>query len=174
MKNRILFIALAVVMALSVGLVGCTGEEEEENAPYGTLIYAQEHLDKETFLGWWGSGYQNPWLMGPLYETLTFTDRTGNITPMLLTSWNMATNGTEWTLWVREGVKFQGTTWGNMTAADVKYSIERLGNIAGNDSQYRNAGKLKGLISNITTPETYKVVVSLTQPEAALLHLFGV
>jgi ABC-type transport system substrate-binding protein len=172
-KNRILFIALAVVMALSVGLVGCTGEEEEENAPYGTLIYAQEHLDKETFLGWWGSGYQNPWLMGPLYETLTFTDRTGNITPMLLTSWNMATNGTEWTLWVREGVKFQGTTWGNMTAADVKYSIERLGNIAGNDSQYRNAGKLKGLISNITTPETYKVVVSLTQPEAALLHLFG-
>ena len=30
MKKRILFIALAVVLALSVGLIGCTGQQEEE------------------------------------------------------------------------------------------------------------------------------------------------
>jgi phage tail protein X len=34
-KRKVLFIALAVVLALSVGLIGCTGEQEEEEEPAG-------------------------------------------------------------------------------------------------------------------------------------------
>ena len=35
MKNRILFISLAVVLALSVGLTGCASSEEEPEIPIG-------------------------------------------------------------------------------------------------------------------------------------------
>jgi len=41
-KKRILFISLAVVLALSVGLIGCAGEqeEEEEEGPTEVLLGA--------------------------------------------------------------------------------------------------------------------------------------
>lgn len=35
MKNRILFISLAVMLALTIGLIGCTPSEEEPDIPIG-------------------------------------------------------------------------------------------------------------------------------------------
>ena len=37
MKNRILFISLAVMLALSVGLIGCAASEEEPEIPLGVI-----------------------------------------------------------------------------------------------------------------------------------------
>ena len=37
MKNRILFISLAVVLALTMGLIGCTPSEEEPDIPIGDI-----------------------------------------------------------------------------------------------------------------------------------------
>lgn len=52
MKKRILFIALAVVLALSVGLIGCTGQQEEEEE--------EEEEERTTielsFVTFWPSG----------------------------------------------------------------------------------------------------------------------
>ena len=42
MKNRILFISLAVVLVLSVGLIGCGGEEEPEIPEYNLTISSTE------------------------------------------------------------------------------------------------------------------------------------
>ena len=39
-------------------------------------------------------------------------------------SWTSNEDGTEWTFTLREGVRFHGD-WGNLTAADVVYSLER-------------------------------------------------
>jgi ABC-type transport system substrate-binding protein len=171
-KRKILFIALAMVLVLGVCLVACTTPQEEEvNEPSGTVVYAMETLDKETFLPWWGSGAQDPWIMGPLYETMTFTDRAGNVLPCLLTSWNMSTNGTQWTLSVRQGVQFNGG-WGNLTAADIEYTMQRYWG-SGNDSQWRLAGTLKALVNSTAMTDNYTLVVNLNRAEPAFIRLFG-
>lgn len=50
MKNRILFISLAVVLALSVGLIGCGGEELPPEAPDSIMIGAVRDLDEDQFI----------------------------------------------------------------------------------------------------------------------------
>jgi ABC-type branched-subunit amino acid transport system substrate-binding protein len=48
-KNRILFISLAVVLALSIGLVGCAPAEEEEIPPKPTVIKVGMSRDVDGF-----------------------------------------------------------------------------------------------------------------------------
>jgi len=48
--KKILFILLAVVLALSVGLIGCSGEELPEEAPDSIMCGAVRDLDEDQFI----------------------------------------------------------------------------------------------------------------------------
>ena len=58
-----------------------------------------------------------------IYEPLLQYDEKGNLIPWLAESWDMSPDGLLWTFNLRKGVKL--TDGDELTAADVKFSIER-------------------------------------------------
>jgi len=60
-----------------------------------------------------------------IFDTLVqFKPGTTEVEPDLAKSWDVSSDGTEYTFYLREGVKFHNGR--NLTAQDVKYSIDRL------------------------------------------------
>lgn len=160
MKNRILLISFAVVLILSVSLVGCT----EETPIKDTLVVGLSTLHEETFLPWNG-GLARIFYMDCIYETLTFLDpETLEAVPGLAESWEVSEDAMTWTFYLREGVQFH-EDWGEVTAEDVKYSIE---GVIAEDSIVGPASPMRALIDYVEAPETYKLVVQLTSPDPIL------
>jgi ABC-type transport system substrate-binding protein len=59
----------------------------------------------------------------PALEYLVGIDRhTGAYIPQLAEKWDMAPNGKDWTITLRQGVKFHDN-WGEFTAKDVRHSV---------------------------------------------------
>jgi ABC-type transport system substrate-binding protein len=132
-KNKILFISLAVVLALSVGLVGCGGTTTPPwptNAPQGTLTIERASLGTtETFLPWTCAAIEKNYMSGTIYESLTMRGVNADVTWCLATNAVMSADGKNWTVTIRQGVPFHdsaGNLYGNVTAEDVKYTFERL------------------------------------------------
>jgi peptide/nickel transport system substrate-binding protein len=106
--------------------------------------------------------------MDCIYETLTLLNPTTlKAEPGLAESWEKSSDAKTWTFHIRQGVPFQGGggNWGNVTAADVKYSIER---IIGPGSIVGPASAMKALINNVTAPDTYTVVINLKTADPLL------
>jgi peptide/nickel transport system substrate-binding protein len=160
-KNRLLLILLAVVLVLSVSIVGCTGEETPAE---DTLVVALSTLHEETFLPWNG-GLARIFYMDCIYETLTFLDPdTLAAVPGLAESWDVSEDAMTWTFHLREGIQFQ-EDWGEVTAEDVKYSIE---GVIAPESIVGPASILRDLIDSVEATDTYTVVVHLTSPDPIL------
>lgn len=98
-----------------------------------------------------------------LYDTLV-TFSAGDISkiePSLAESWDISPDGTEYTFALRQGVPFES---GNeMTAADVKWSWERVMGIKGNPYHLFEA------IEAIETDGDYTVKIVLKDPDPAFL-----
>jgi len=128
--KKILFISLAVVLALSVGLIGCEGEEGEgeEGIPYkNDGWFVQETIGgPETLDPAWAYDTASGEQIQYIYEPLIFFDGTSvdTFVPVLATSvptYNDVDN--TFTFTIRSGVTFHnGNT---LTAEDVEYSFER-------------------------------------------------
>ena len=98
-----------------------------------------------------------------IYDTLVQSDGQGHIVPDLATRWQPSADGLQWTFTLREGVKFHnGRT---LTAADVKYSFERL--LAPETASPR--AKDFANIKAISTPNAQTVVFELSKPQASFL-----
>ncbi len=98
-----------------------------------------------------------------IYDTLVQTDEKGRIVPDLALSWAPSADGLTWTFTLRQGVRFHnGRT---MTAADVKYSFERL--LAPETASPR--AKDFAVIKSIAAPDDKTVVFELKSPSAAFL-----
>jgi peptide/nickel transport system substrate-binding protein len=105
-----------VVLALAGNTTG--GE-----APVQTLNVAQPFNPTEL----------SPWTITSLatfdiwehfIEPLTFLDRDGKLHGIVAESWQM-NSPTDWTVKIRQGLRFHDSKFGEMTAEDVKYSLER-------------------------------------------------
>jgi ABC-type transport system substrate-binding protein len=143
-KNKVLLISLAVVLALGVSLVGCAGGvTPPPTGPQGTLNIARTSLAHESFLPWSGGAVEKNYLSGTIYESLTMRDITGNLLQCLATGWTSSTDAKNWTVTIRQGVPFHdssGSTtyvvgnvshyYGNVTADDVAYTFIRLADSA--------------------------------------------
>jgi peptide/nickel transport system substrate-binding protein len=98
------------------------------------------------------------WTLDKFFEPLYIVDTTGKLTPWLATSYDVAKGGRQFTFHLRPGVKFSDGT--PLTAADVKFSIERARKAKGPLSF------LDGPIVTITAPDTHRVVFHLSAPWA--------
>jgi len=137
-----------------------------KQGPTDSLVVALSTLEAETFLPWNGGGGRSPYL-DMIYEYLVYTDpKTGEAKPGLATKWEMSPDGKTFTFWLRQGVQFS-EGWGELTAEDVKYSLERL---IDPNSQAGPASALRKLMTSIEAPEPYKVVISLSSPYPELVR----
>jgi ABC-type transport system substrate-binding protein len=128
--------------------------------PTGSLTVALSNLEAETFLPWNGGGGRTPYLE-LINEYLLYMDpATEELTPGLATSWEMSEDGMTWTFEIRQGIQFH-EGWGELTAEDVKYSIERM---IDPDSIAGPAGSMRKLIEKVEAPEPYKVVIYMITP----------
>lgn len=128
------------------------------------LIVALPTFSEETMVPWAGSGQRKTYL-DMAYEYLVYLDpETGKPVPGLAESWEMSPDGMTWTFKLREGVQFTGGH-GEMTADDVKYSIERL---IGEDSRAGPASTMRRTIDSVEVVDTRTVRVNLKVPDFAL------
>jgi ABC-type transport system substrate-binding protein len=140
LKNKILLISLAMVFILGLGLAGCTGAPEECTPPTGPNGTLNIELVSVGF-GWlpWkvGGATDKNYASGTIYESLTLRGINGTVLPCLAWNWTMTPDGMNYTINIVPGVPFHdmngsitdgsGNPYGNVTAEDVKYTLERIG-----------------------------------------------
>lgn len=129
MKKILVGLALSLIIVLGIAASGCisgektstpSSETTEQKKTTNVVIYGYGSemitLDPST-------EFSNSIVtLANVYECLVKYTPQG-LKPWLATSWESNKDGTEWTFHLRKGVKFHS---GNeMTAADVKWSIER-------------------------------------------------
>ncbi len=106
-----------------------------------------------------------PMIMHAVYENLvTFegTDYT-KVVPFLAKSWEISDDGLVYTFTLRDDVKFHS---GNpLTAADVKFSFERLRNLKDNPAW------LMDVVDKIDVVDDHTVAITLKEPNAAFLAM---
>src|SRR5690606_33490983 len=111
------------------------------------LIVALSTFAEETMTPWGGSGQRKGYL-DIVYEYLTYIQPgTLDTVPGLAESWEMSEDGTTWTFDLRKGVQFSGG-YGEMTSADVAYSITRL---IREDSRAGPASPMRRAIKSVET-----------------------
>jgi len=126
--KKILFISLAVVLALSVGLIGCEGEGEGEGEaiPYkNDGIFVQQTIgDIDSLDPAWSYDTASGEQIQYIYDTLLWYDGddTDAFVPRLATEWTTV-NATQIKFRIRTGVTF--SEGGTLTPDDVEYSFER-------------------------------------------------
>lgn len=110
-------------------------EPQEESEPAEEDEPAEEGEVTTLFVGWdlqsdnldpqTSRGNRNWHQLGELYEGLTvLKDQDLTASPHLAESWEVSEDGTEYTFYLRKGVKFH--TGREMTAEDVKFCMDRL------------------------------------------------
>ena len=163
MKNtRPVIFILMILMFLAIPLSGVCAEKQ---APTDTLTVAMSTFETDTFLPWNGGVARQTYLL-MIYECLVYTDpKTEQQMPGLATKWEMSPDGKTWTFWIRKGVQFH-EGWGELTAEDVKYSVERM---IAKDSIGSPAGPLRNIIDKAEAPEPYKAVIYLKSPYPGLI-----
>lgn len=134
-------------------------------APSGTLNVALSTFEAETFLPWNGGVARQSYLL-MIYDTLVYADpKTGALKPGLAEKWDLAKDGKSVTFYLRKGVQFN-EGYGEMTSADVKYSIERM---IDKSSIGSPAANLRTIIDKVEAPDPYTVVVYQKGPYIGLV-----
>ncbi len=159
--------ALAIVAAIGVASAGAvsattepggTGEPEVSSE---TLVIGRtgdvDKLDPHL-----ATAFQTIDALELIYEPLTTLAPDSTVGPGLATDWSYNEDGTELTFHLREGVTFHDGS--EMTSEDVVASIERI-----LDEETGAAGRGFLLsIEDVTAPDDYTVVLSLSTADAAL------
>ena len=151
---------LVLVLALVGSACGSTskpaGASSGGNAANATFTYG---AFTPVMVGWDpATDYSNEIIaMNNMYETLTrYNSQTGQVQPLLATSWKKSSDAKTWTFTIRTGVKFH--TGRAMTAADVKASIDRTVKLNG------GAAYIWGAVKSIDAPDATTVVFHLKYP----------
>jgi len=156
MKNKKIFVPVVVGLLVfsALGLSGCI----EDNGD-GETIGVQAVRQDDIMVTWDPADSFTPEIVAlhNMYETLLRYDpEEDDFEGILAEDWSSSDDGLTWTFELREGVKFQ--TGGEMTAEDVKFSIERI--------QERGSGAafIWASVSDIEVIDDYTVEFNLDYP----------
>jgi peptide/nickel transport system substrate-binding protein len=154
----------AFVLALAVLVWGCSARDPADGDS-DALRVAMSTFSDGTFLPWNGSTGRKLYL-DTIYEYLVYLDpETLEPQPGLAERWEVSPSGDRIKLWLRTGVSFQ-EGWGELTAADVKYTIERTmapTSIAG------MASTLRYLIESVQVTGRYELTITLSEPDVGFV-----
>jgi peptide/nickel transport system substrate-binding protein len=123
--------------ALAAVAMSLTGPTPAVSADKTTLVLGVDISDTRTFDPARQFEYSPPTTIRAAYETLITLSPGEYVTlkPLLAESWKLVDGGKAWEFKLRKGVKFSS---GNpLTAADVKFSFERLANLKDQPPKWR-------------------------------------
>jgi len=172
--------ALALMLAVSAS---AQAEERDPNAKTGGDIIITYKDDVATLDPAIGYDWQNWSMIKSLFDGLMdYEAGTTTLRPDLAESYEISEDGQTFTFKLRKGVKFHNGR--EMTAEDVKYSIDRVvdpktqspgqgffASIKGYDEAAE--GKADGA-SGITVVDPYTIKFELTRPDATFLHVMAI
>ncbi len=129
-----------------------------------------------------GYDWQNWSMIKSLFDSLLdYKPGTTELTPDLAESYTISDDGLIYTFNLRKGVKFHnGRT---MTAADVKYSLDRVTNpktqspgagFFASVKGFDDASSGSGSLSGVSVVDDYTVQIELSRPDATFLHVVAI
>ena len=170
--------ALVLAFALSHG-----GPALAQEGGFGGQMVVTYKDDISTFDPAIGYDWQNWSMIKSLFDGLMdYKPGTTELIPDLAESYTISEDGLVYTFKLRPGVKFHNGR--DLTATDIKYSIERSVNPETQSPGQGFFWQIKGFdemasggaqeLSGITTPDDGTVVIELSQPDATFLQIVAI
>lgn len=118
-------LALCALMTMSIALIGCSGDKAEDSSEIvvGIPQDLEDSLDPHKALA---AGTKE--ILFNVYEGLLKPDSQGNNIPAVAESYTVSGDLMTYTFKLRDGIKFHNGK--NVTADDVKYSIDKFAGIS--------------------------------------------
>lgn len=170
---------LSFALLLTFGLLAPLGSAQQDG---GTMVVTYKD-DISTLDPAIGYDWQNWSIIKSMFDGLMdYEPGTTTLRPHLATSYDISEDGTTYTFKLRTGVLFHNGR--EMTAEDVKYSLERTLSPA---TRSPGQGFFLGIegaqafvdggavaVSGITVVDPATVEITLTEPNASFLHLMAI
>lgn len=129
--------------------------------PEGTLRMAWGSLAEENFLCWYGGSSEQARFWAETYEYLFYkNEKTREDIFGLAERAELAKDAMSYTIHIRKGVPWQDG-WGNVSAADVKYTFER---IMSKESTSEMKKRFKAYIKGMQLIDNYTLKFSFKKP----------
>ncbi len=182
MRHWLTSTALAAGLALAALPGQAQVYKPDPNAKPGGSVIVTYKDDLATLDSAIGYDWQNWSMIKAIYDRLLdYVPGTTTLRPSLAESYDVSPDGTTFTFHLRHGVKFHNGR--EMTADDVKYSLDRVTNpktqspgagffasIKGYDEV--SAGKADSL-SGVSVVDPYTVKIELSHPDATIFHVLA-
>ena len=173
----------AIALMLALAPASAQDNQLDPNAKQGGAITITYKDDVATLDPAIGYDWQNWSMIKSLYDGLMdYAPGTTELQPDLAESYEISPDGKTFTFKLRSGVKFHNGR--EMTADDVKYSLDRVTNpktqspgagffasIAGFDDV---AGGKSESLSGVTVVDPLTVKIELSRPDATFLHVMAI
>ncbi|MFZ5824276.1 MAG: ABC transporter substrate-binding protein [Bacillota bacterium] len=139
-----------------------TAKEEPKGPRKGGTLTVGRIEDTETLDPHRTTAVSSNQITAMTMDTLVVLDYDMTVKPGLAEKWEISDEGKTYTFFLKKGVKFHSGK--AMTAADVKYTLDRWKNLKGSPSAFT----IKP-ISSVEVKDDYTVVVRLSEPFGLLL-----
>jgi peptide/nickel transport system substrate-binding protein len=160
-KEKISILSVIIIVLSFFALFSGNTEAASKPKPEGTLTVAINSLAEEGFLPDRCSGTTGP-LWEAVYDFLIYSDTaTQKTIPGVAERWEYSKDYRTITFFLRKGIKFHDG-WGELTAEDVKYTIELN---ARKTSTNLRSTELR-MIKDMEMPDRYTLVIHLKEPDA--------
>ncbi|MEP0520219.1 MAG: ABC transporter substrate-binding protein [Hyphomicrobiales bacterium] len=183
MKNRLLnTVAAAAIALITAGAPAIAAEMLDPNAKPGGDIVVTYKDDVATLDPAIGYDWQNWSMIKSLFDGLMdYEPGTTNLRPGLAESYEISDEGQTFTFKLRSGVKFHNGR--EMTADDVKYSLDRVTNPETQSPGAGFFGSIKGYdqmsdgsatsLEGVSVVDPMTVKIELSRPDATFLHVMA-
>ena len=161
-KKKSLLVSLSILLVLLLA-VSATAKEPKAG---GTLVWrvGAETASMDPHVA---NTLGSTQLLGNIYSTVLRYDQDANVVPHIAKSWTINPDGLVYTFKLRDDVYFQNGR--KLTAADIKYNIERMINP---ETGSPRASRFN-LVKTIETPDDFTIVFTLKDPFAPFLGNFA-
>ena len=158
MKMRAIIVFVVAILLMGNGVAFCSGKDELKIAMWE---------DVSTYdPGWMTSAERELVIMSCLYNGLVkYREGSWEIVPELAESWDISDDGKTITFYLKKGVQFH-KGYGEMTAEDVKFSLERIIDPAQKSPE---KGQLDSL-DHVEVVDNYTAKLIFKTPKASLFE----